>query len=172
MKKAILGRIVASNAGRTVLAGMAAAALAACETTTRDGAGDESRGEMSERDAAKTAAFFEKYEKTGERERCLFTQQIRQITPITDRAFLVRYGVKDFYINELSGRCRGAGAPGTALAYTTTGAQLCALELVQVIDFNGSVPRGACGLSDFQELRKKSDDAEEDAAPADNETAG
>ncbi len=127
----------------------AAAALiavtgAACATASSD-------NETSEEVAARLAEF----EPTGETETCLNTTRIRSIDALDDRRFLVRVGVNDYYLNEISGRCSGAARAGNRLQYTISTGQLCRNEIIQVVDNTTGFTVGSCGLGSFQELAKK-----------------
>ncbi|MEM6413863.1 MAG: hypothetical protein AAF720_04330 [Pseudomonadota bacterium] len=113
-------------------------------------------------------ARFEKYELTGEKRQCLPLTTVREIVPITETKFLVRANAKQYYLNEVNGRCAGATAIGTFLTYRLSINQLCRLEIVQVIDQTAGGIRGACSLGDFQTLKPK-DEKPKDQKPNDNE---
>lgn len=122
----------------------AAILLAAC--ATNDG-GDQ---EMSEAAAERLADF----ERTGETESCLPLRSIDQIRPLDERHFLVKVGVNDYYLNEVSGRCNSAHRPNYRLQYTTSLSQLCRLEIISVIDNSTGFTAGSCSLGDFERLEK------------------
>lgn len=130
-------------------------------------AGCVSAGSQSkvDRDADKVAAFYEKYEKTGETERCLLTENINEMRAITDSLFFIRYNLNAYYINDLGGNCNGASQAGTVLAYTTSGAELCRNDLVRVVDLQGGFSRSGCGISDFEAITLKPT-AKNGAAPS------
>lgn len=122
----------------------AAILLAAC--ATNDG-GDQ---EMSEAAAERLADF----ERTGETESCLPLRSIDQIKPLDERHFLVRAGVNDYYLNEVSGRCNSAHRSNYRLQYTTSLSQLCRLEIIEVVDNSTGFTAGSCSLGDFERLEK------------------
>lgn len=127
-----------------VVAALMAVSGAACATANTD-------TEMSEKVAARLAEF----EPTGKVETCLSTVRVRSIDALDDYRFLVRTGVNDYYLNEVSGRCSGAGRAGNRLQYTISGAQLCRNEIIQVVDNTTGFMVGSCGLGSFQELAEK-----------------
>ena len=95
------------------------------------------------------------FERTGEKTSCLMLSQVDQIRPVTDELFLVRVGVGNWYLNEVSGSCNGASSGFTRLEYRTSGSSLCRLEIIHVVDNAGGFLRGSCSLGDFEKLRKK-----------------
>ncbi|MEM9494783.1 MAG: DUF6491 family protein [Pseudomonadota bacterium] len=129
-------------------------ALAACATAA------SGEAKMSERAAERLAEF----ERTGDRQTCLSLSAIRQITPLDERHFLVRTGVNNYYLNEISGRCSNAGRAGYRIQYTTSQSQLCRNEIITVVDNLNGFIAGSCGLSDFQRLEKVPETDDEDTA--------
>ncbi|MEO0878816.1 MAG: hypothetical protein AAFY22_03795 [Pseudomonadota bacterium] len=128
---------------------VAFAAAGACETTRVD------RGELSDEAKARLAEF----EKTGDRRNCLSLTQIDQIKPLSERVFLVRVGLNDYYLNETNGRCGGAGRITSRLQYRINGApQLCRNEIVRVVDNTTGQTLGSCGIGDFERLVEKPDE--------------
>ena len=117
---------------------------AACATASSD-------TEMS----AEVAARLAEFEPTGRTETCINTTRIRSIDALDDRRLLVRVGVNDYYLNEVSGRCSGAAWAGNRLQYTTSTGQLCRNEIIQVVDNTTGFMAGSCGLGSFQELAEK-----------------
>lgn len=95
------------------------------------------------------------FDRTGEKTSCLMLSQVDQIKPVTDELFLVRVGVNNWYLNEVSGSCNGAASGFTRLEYRTSGSSLCRLQIVNVVDNNGGFLRGSCSLGDFEKLTKK-----------------
>ena len=121
-----------------------ALALGACASSGTDDGED------------KVAAALAGFEKTGETESCLSLRRIDQIKPLDDRNFLIRVGRKDYYLNEVSGRCSNADGINTRLQYKTALSQLCRNELISVVDNSTGMNIGSCGLGNFQKLEKKS----------------
>lgn len=133
----------------TALTALIAISGAACATAS-------SNYEMSEKVAARLA----KFEPTGNVETCLNTTRIQSIDALDDYRLLVRTGVSTYYLNEVSGRCSGAGRAGSRLQYTISTGQLCRNEIIQVVDNTSGFTVGSCGLGSFQELSKKPAEAE------------
>lgn len=131
------------------LAGGAFAALAACETASPE--------ERAEAEARQEAELFERYTRTGQTETCLSTVRIDDIDPVTDRYWLIETTNGQFYLNDVGEGCNGAASPFTYLAYETSGAQLCRLQIVRIIDRGSDTFRGSCSLGDFERLELNAD---------------
>ena len=101
------------------------------------------------------AEVLDGFVRTGEMRRCLGLRQIREIRPLDDHYFLVRVGVADFYLNQVRGRCRGAARGSNRIQYTTSLAQLCRNELINVVDNLSNIFVGSCSLGSFERLEKK-----------------
>lgn len=123
--------------------------IAACATVAE--------AEISQEAAEKLAQF----ERTGEKTDCLQLRRIDSIDPLDERHFLVRVGVRQYYLNEVSGGCFGAGDSFNRLQYTTTLTQLCKNEIIKVVDNVNGFTTGSCGLGEFERLEKKPKDATE-----------
>jgi hypothetical protein len=133
MRKALLLSIIPA----------AIAASAGCATAPKD--------ELSPEAAAELA----KFERTGEMQSCVSIANLNQIKPLSDKLFLVRVGVNDYYLNEVSGRCSGASSSFSHLQYTTSLTQLCRNEIIHVVDTSTGMHLGACGLGSFEKLKQK-----------------
>lgn len=133
MKKALLLSIIPA----------ALAASAGCATAPKD--------ELSPEAAAELARF----ERTGEMRDCISLASLSQIRPLSDKLFLVRVGVSDYYLNEVSGKCSGASSSFTYLQYRTSLNQLCRNEIINVVDQTTHVFVGSCGLGSFEKLKEK-----------------
>ncbi|MEX0643884.1 MAG: hypothetical protein WD076_01130 [Parvularculaceae bacterium] len=110
----------------------------------------------------KAAERLAEFERTGDTTTCLSLRSVSQITPLSETQFLVRVGVSDYYLNEVSGRCANADSAFTRLEYTTSLSQLCRGEIIRVVDNGTGMLAGSCGLGDFERLEKKKE------APAEN----
>lgn len=108
----------------------------------------------------RAAKKLEKFERTGEMTDCLFGSTVEEIDPISDDLFLVRVGVNDYYLNEVSGSCNGASRGFSRLQYTRSTPGLCRLQIITVYDNSSNFFMGSCSLGSFEKLRLKS------AAPA------
>ncbi len=133
----------------TIAAALAAFACLGCASV--QASGEQARDDMSE----KTAARLANYEETGETVSCLNVTRIRSIDALDDKRFLVTATGGDYYLNETSGRCSGAGRFGNALQYTISGGSLCRNQIIDVIDSSTGMTVGACGLGSFEKLNKK-----------------
>ena len=127
------------------LAAITAVSAAACATTASD--------EISEKAAARLAEF----EATGETQACLSTSQIRQITPLDERHFLIRTGVNDYYLNVTS-RCASAHRSNYRIQYQLTNNRLCRNQIITVVDNTTGITAGSCGLGDFERLEPIAED--------------
>lgn len=132
----------------------AIAASAGCATTQKEEA-------LSPKAAAKLAQF----ERTGKMQDCVPIANLNQITPLSDKLFLVRVGVDDYYLNEVSGKCSGASSSFNYLQYSTSLSQLCRNEIVHVVDSTTHSFVGSCGIGSFEKLTKKAPEAMESQAP-------
>ena len=101
--------------------------------------------------AAKRLAQFER---TGEFDSCLPLRSIREIKPLDDTHFLIRVGVRNYYLNVMSGRCSNAARSSYRLQYTTSLSQLCRHEIVKVVDNTSGFTAGSCAFGDFERLEK------------------
>ncbi len=126
-----------------------AAALAGCAST------QSTDDKLSERAAKRLAEF----ERTGEVRSCLNITRINSITPLDDYHFLVRVGVNEYYLNEVS-RCSGAGNIGNRIQYEISTSQLCRNQIVTVVDNTSGIIAGSCGLGGFERLIEKTEQAD------------
>ncbi|MEO1013607.1 MAG: hypothetical protein AAFX08_00310 [Pseudomonadota bacterium] len=108
-----------------------------------------------ERVNKRVAAQLEKFEPTGEERLCLPLRSIASINAATETKFLVRVGLNDYYLTETPGRCIGATLPLNRIQYIVPQNQLCANEIVTVVDNTTNIAGGSCGLGPFKELRLK-----------------
>jgi len=134
---------------RTILLIGAAALAASCATG----------GERTERVNKAAAETLAKYEPTGEKERCISTSRIDQMTAVDEKTLLFRLGVNDYYVNKVRGRCNGATFSSNRFQYKVTGSQLCSIDIIDVVDTSGFTT-GACSLGEFEELALKQEPAE------------
>lgn len=109
----------------------------------------------AEETSAEVEAKLAEFERTGDMRSCLNLRSIDQIKPLNENLFLVRVGVNDYYLNEVSGRCSGADSSFNRLQYTTSLNQLCRNEIIRVVDNSTGFTIGSCGLGSFERLEKK-----------------
>jgi len=130
-----------------------AGALAACASVERPEITPEAEARLDD------------FERTGEMRNCLSLTAIDRIEPLDERHFLVRVGLNDYYLNEIPGRCSGAGRFNNRIQYVTSLAQLCRNEIITIVDNATGFIAGSCGLGAFERLVEKPEDEEtEDAA--------
>ncbi|MGF1543386.1 MAG: hypothetical protein ACFB00_02570 [Parvularculaceae bacterium] len=135
-----------------VIAAGTALALTACATTTDNEPVD-----------AAAKKLLDSLEPTGETRQCLNITRVRQIRPVTERLFLVRAGVSDYYRTEIRGRCNGATRQGNRLQYRTAITQICGGQIVQIIDNNSGFTQGSCAFGSFERMAPKEDAGDEGA---------
>lgn len=104
------------------------------------------------------------FERTGDTRTCLSLRAIDRIQPLDERHFLVRVGLNDYYLNEISGRCGGAGRLNNRIQYTTSLTQLCRNEIITIVDNTTGFTVGSCGLGSFERLVEKPEEEEAEAA--------
>lgn len=131
---------------------VAAAGIAGCASVDRAEISPEAEERLAD------------FERTGEMRTCLNLRAIDQIDPLDERHFLVRVGLNDYYLNEISGRCSGAGRFNNRIQYTTSISQLCRNEIITIVDNSTGFTMGSCGLGSFERLVEKPDEEEEEAA--------
>ena len=109
------------------------------------------------------------FERTGEVRNCIGVNRIDRIEPLDERHFLIRVGLNDYYLNEVPGRCGGAGRFNNRIQYVTSISQLCRNEIITIVDNATGFITGSCGLGGFERLVEKPEDetenGTEDEAP-------
>lgn len=87
---------------------------------------------------------------------CINTQQIREQRVIDDRTILFRVG-KAWYRNDIPSSCIALGSERAFSYRTSQGSQLCAVDIITVINPSLGMSYGSCGLGKFTpvELAKK-----------------
>lgn len=106
---------------------------------------------------AEAEAALARYERTGETRNCVSTRRIDRIEPLSERVWLFEMRGGEDYLNVVSRGCSGADSAFTYLQYETSGTQLCASQIVRVIDQPSDSPRGSCGLGPFERLDRLED---------------
>ncbi|PWE16649.1 hypothetical protein DDZ18_12870 [Marinicauda salina] len=119
---------------------MFAAACASAQTTDRSADAD---------------ARLAEFERTGETRACVQTYLIDEMEALDESRFLVEMRGGDFYLNEVNGRCAGAGRGGTALSYSTSITSLCRGEIIRVFDTGAEMTVGSCALGAFERLEPR-----------------
>lgn len=123
------------------LGGMLAAASCASTPVER----------VNEAAAAKLAEF----DRTDDVRSCINSRNINSMTAVDERTLLVRVGVNEYYVNDLSGRCSGATRNSNRFEYTTSTSQLCRNDILRVVDNTGGFVAGSCGVGSFVKLEPK-----------------
>lgn len=85
---------------------------------------------VNESAAAKLAEF----DRTGEVTSCLNVTQVASIEAVDEKTLLIRSGVSNYYVSDLSSRCSGATRGSTRFEYTTSTSQLCRNQIVRIVD--------------------------------------
>jgi len=106
----------------------------------------------------KLDAALEKYEKNGERKRCLNPTRIRNSNVIDDYHIIFEISARKAYLSKLPRRCPSLGY-NRSIQYTVRGGSICKGDLFQVFDPNG-IPGISCNFGEFEELKLKQDKPE------------
>lgn len=94
------------------------------------------------------------FDYTAQTRLCLSTHMIRGIDVLDDWTLLVEMPGKNYYVNHLVRRCPGLGVE-ERFSYTLRGLnQLCNTDIITVLHADLG-PGASCGLSKFEELKKK-----------------
>lgn len=109
----------------------------------------------------RAAAILDAHERTGEATNCLNVRQISSIDAVDEKTLLIKSGVNDYYVSELSGRCNGATRNSTRFEYSTSISSLCRNDILRVVDNGGGFLTGSCGVGSFEKLVKKAPEAAE-----------
>ena len=114
--------------------------------------------------AGKKSSKDDKYviETVGEPERCIRRSQIRSTDVISNKIIDFKMRGGDIYRNTLPHKCSGL-AFEEAFSYRTSVNQLCSVDIIRVLDNTGGriQERNACGLGDFQKIKKTKKEPEE-----------
>ena len=120
-----------------------------------------SGGVLSQDDAAEDAAAEEEgagqaFTLDREGERCITTQSIRETDIIDERTIVFRMRGGDYYVNNLSYRCRGL-VREDRFSYRVTAGRLCNVDTIRVIEqFGGRIQEGiGCGLGLFYPITEE-----------------
>ena len=105
------------------------------------------------------AAKFAEYQRTGEVRSCMSVRQIASIDAVDEKTLLIRSGVNDYYVSDLSSRCRGVTSTFNRIEYATSSGQLCRNEILKIVDNSSGMLSGSCGMGSFERLEKKPADA-------------
>ena len=108
------------------------------------------------------AAILDAHERTGDVQSCISLRQINSISAVDENTLLIKSGVNDYYVNDLSGRCHGATRNSSRFEYTTSINQLCRNDILKVVDNGGGFLIGSCGVGSFEKLEKKTDENADD----------
>ncbi len=111
----------------------------------------------------RAAGILEQHDRTGEVKSCLSLRQISSIDAIDENTLLIKTGVNDYYVNDLTSRCNGATRNSTRFEYSTSIGQLCRNDILKVVDNGGGFLIGSCGVGSFEKLEKKEDAETEEA---------
>ena len=101
------------------------------------------------------AAILAAHNRTGEVTSCLNVRNISSIAAVDEKTLLIRTGVSDYYVSDLSSRCNGATSAFNRFEYETSIAQLCRNQIIRIVDNGTGFVAGACGMGSFEKLEKK-----------------
>jgi hypothetical protein len=122
---------------------LCAALLAGCATATTE--------PVNEGNAARLASL----KRTGEKQTCLGIPQINQITAVDEKTLLIRSGANNWFVSDLSTRCRGVVSAGNRIEYATSLPQLCRNDILRIVDNANGFLVGSCGMGSFERLAEK-----------------
>ncbi len=112
---------------------------------------------------AKLPSELAEFTLTGETRKCIQTSNILSSEPWDDRHMIFRLRNGDYYLNRLGRGCVGLGFEKT-YSYRNRIAELCANEIITVVDTFTQSTRGSCGLSEFEKLAPKASAEKADGA--------
>ncbi len=98
------------------------------------------------------------YTLTGETRRCIRTVNISDSEPLDDRHIVFKLRNGDMYLNRLGGGCVGLRSNQT-YQYRNRLAELCANEIISVVDTFTTGTLGSCGLNEFEKLEPRDPEA-------------
>ncbi len=119
-----------------------------------------SDGTAENRRAERAAERLAEFDRTGEMTTCLSVRRIDSITALDEYNFLVRVGVNQYYLNEVS-RCSGADDSFNRIQYELSNSLLCRNQIIRIVDNSANITVGSCGLGSFERLTKKVEEADE-----------
>ena len=110
--------------------------------------------------AAADDGALDGFDRTGETTNCV-SMTSTNISAIDDETLLFRVGTSGYYLNEVSGTCRGASSNFSRFELKVFGTTICSGEIVKVVDRQSGIFRSACTLGEFEKLAKKAPGAAE-----------
>ena len=122
---------------------LAALAAAGCATATTEPVNDSA--------AARLAGL----QRTGDKQNCLNLGLINEITAVDEKTLLIRSGANNWYVSDLSTRCRGVVSRGNRIEYATSLSQLCRNDILRIVDNPNGFLTGSCGMGSFERLAEK-----------------
>lgn len=96
------------------------------------------------------------YEATGKVESCVPMRSLRQSHILDDQTIFFESNSKRGYINRLTSRCAGLERE-ERYAYSNSFGSICRGQIITVLDNFGRA-WGSCGMGDFEEYKKISND--------------
>lgn len=109
----------------------------------------------AERINESAAAKFAEYERTGEVTTCMNVRRITSIDAIDEKTLLIKAGVSDYYVSDLSNRCAGATSAFNRFQYRMPTGQLCRNEIIEIVDNGTGMLAGTCAMGSYEKLVKK-----------------
>lgn len=109
----------------------------------------------AERVNESAAAKYAQYERTGEVTSCMNLRRINSIDAVDERTLLIRSGMNDYYVSDLSSRCTGSTSTFNRFEIRSTIGNLCRNDIINIVDNNTGLLSGSCGMGSFEKLTKK-----------------
>ena len=122
---------------------LVALAAAGCATATTEPVNDSA--------AARLAGM----QRAGDKQTCLNLALINEITAVDEKTLLIRSGANNWYVSDLSTRCRGVVSRGNRIEYTTSLSQLCRNDILRIVDNVNGFLTGSCAMGSFERLAEK-----------------
>jgi hypothetical protein len=119
----------------------------------------------AERVNESAAAKFAQYERTGDVTTCMNLRRIDSISAIDEKTLLIKSGVNDYYVSDLSNRCSGSTSTFNRFQYRSTTGQLCRNDIIEIIDNATGMLSGSCGMGSFEKLTRKKPDESDAETP-------
>ncbi|MEL6361974.1 MAG: DUF6491 family protein [Pseudomonadota bacterium] len=108
-------------------------------------------------------ARLQTLEGTGETRTCLPSGTNNRFEAVDNNRVLVRTGVSNYYLSRTSGDCSKGSRFANRFQFVVRGGNICANQIVNIVDNNSGIIVGACSLGPFERMRRKKAVAEDEA---------
>jgi len=119
-------------------------------------ADDAAKDEASE--PTKLEKALQKFERTGEMEKCVTHSRIRHTRVVDDNHIIFELSGGNYYLNTLPRKCHSLGFH-QGIKYTVRGSTVCYREMFSVLD-GSSVMGPMCNFGQFEKLEKQKKNTE------------